>query len=106
MPDDPTVAAPRPSPAARLLVLPLRFYQRFVGPLIPPSCRFTPSCSEYAIQALRTHGALYGAWLTVRRLLRCAPWHPGGWDPVPPRRPGRRSPAQTPRATETLAEEN
>lgn len=73
-------------PAARVLVVPIRFYQRFIGPLIPPSCRFTPSCSEYAVQALRTHGALRGLWLAVRRLLRCAPWHPGGWDPVPPRR--------------------
>jgi uncharacterized protein len=72
--------------AARILVVPIRFYQRFIGPIIPPSCRFTPSCSEYAAQALRTHGALRGLWLAVRRLLRCAPWHPGGWDPVPPRR--------------------
>jgi putative membrane protein insertion efficiency factor len=63
----------------------MRFYQRFVGPFIPPSCRFTPSCSQYAIEALRLHGALRGTWLTVRRLLRCAPWHPGGWDPVPER---------------------
>ena len=71
-----------------LLVTSLRFYQRFVSPAIPPSCRFTPSCSSYAIEALRLHGPLRGSWLTVRRLLRCAPWHPGGWDPVPP--PGAR----------------
>lgn len=77
-----------PTVAARILVAPIRFYQRFIGPLIPPSCRFAPSCSEYAVQALRGHGAVRGVWLTVRRLLRCAPWHPGGWDPVPPpRRP-------------------
>jgi putative membrane protein insertion efficiency factor len=68
-----------------LLVTSLRFYQRFVAPAIPPSCRFTPSCSSYAIEALQLHGPLRGSWLTVRRLLRCAPWHPGGYDPVPAR---------------------
>jgi uncharacterized protein len=96
----PPVSADQPTLAARVMVVPLRFYQRFVGPLIPPSCRFTPSCSEYAIQALRTHGALRGTLLAVRRLLRCAPWHPGGWDPVPPRRPARA------RTADTSAEEN
>lgn len=70
--------------AVWLLVAPLRVYRRFVSPVIPPSCRFTPSCSAYAIDALRLHGPLRGSWLTVRRLLRCAPWHPGGYDPVPP----------------------
>ena len=93
-------AAARQDIAVRALVGVLRGYQRFVSPLIPPSCRFTPSCSEYAVQALRTHGVLYGAWLTVRRLLRCAPWHPGGWDPVPPARPTQHRTADTP------AEEN
>lgn len=73
-----------PSVAARVLVAPIRFYQRFISPVIPPSCRFTPSCSEYAVQALQIHGAWRGTWLALRRLLRCAPWHPGGWDPVPP----------------------
>jgi uncharacterized protein len=96
----------QPSVAARVLVTPIRFYQRFIGPLIPPSCRFTPSCSEYAVQALRAHGAVRGVWLTVRRLLRCAPWHPGGWDPVPPprRQPaaGRTTDADT---TDATAEE-
>ncbi|HEY3262080.1 MAG TPA: membrane protein insertion efficiency factor YidD [Pseudonocardiaceae bacterium] len=70
--------------AVWLLVAVLRGYQRFVSPLIPPSCRFQPSCSAYAIEALQVHGPLRGSWLTVRRLLRCAPWHPGGYDPVPP----------------------
>lgn len=69
--------------AVRLAVAPLRVYQRFVSPLLPPSCRFYPSCSAYAIEALQRHGPLRGGWLTVRRLLRCAPWHPGGYDPVP-----------------------
>jgi putative membrane protein insertion efficiency factor len=69
--------------AVWLMVAPLRVYQRFVSPFLPPSCRFHPSCSAYAIEALQRHGPLLGTWLTVRRLLRCAPWHPGGYDPVP-----------------------
>jgi uncharacterized protein len=77
----------------------LRVYQRFISPIIPPSCRFYPSCSAYAIEALQAHGLLRGSWLTVRRLLRCAPWHPGGYDPVPP---SGRSGAHT-TAEETLS---
>ncbi|MGH3937605.1 MAG: membrane protein insertion efficiency factor YidD [Pseudonocardiaceae bacterium] len=74
--------------AVRLLVAPLRFYRRWISPALPPTCRFYPSCSAYAIEALTVHGVLRGSWLTVRRLLRCAPWHPGGVDPVPqPRTP-------------------
>jgi putative membrane protein insertion efficiency factor len=71
----------------RALVGPLRFYQRWISPALPPSCRFYPTCSAYAIEALQVHGPLRGAWLALRRLLRCHPWHPGGIDPVPPRRP-------------------
>jgi len=70
----------------RPLVWLLRGYQRFVSPALPPTCRFYPTCSAYAIEALQVHGVLGGCWLTLRRLLRCAPWHPGGVDPVPPRR--------------------
>ncbi|HEV7831631.1 MAG TPA: membrane protein insertion efficiency factor YidD [Pseudonocardiaceae bacterium] len=73
-------------PAARILVAVLRFYRRWISPALPPTCRFSPSCSAYAIEALTVHGALRGSWLTVRRLLRCQPWHPGGVDPVPPTR--------------------
>lgn len=76
----------RPGPAARLLILPVRIYQRVISPVLPPTCRFYPSCSAYAVEALTVHGALRGAWLAIRRLLRCGPWHPGGLDPVPPRR--------------------
>ena len=65
------------------LILLVRVYQRLVSPLLPPSCRFHPSCSAYAAGALERHGALRGGWLVVRRLLRCHPWHPGGYDPVP-----------------------
>ena len=75
----------RPSLPAKLLMVLVRVYQLFVSPLLPPACRFEPSCSRYAMQALREHGALRGAWLAVRRLLRCHPFHPGGYDPVPHR---------------------
>lgn len=68
---------------ARLLILLVRAYQRLLSPLLPPSCRFYPSCSAYAVEALRRHGALRGSWLTLRRLGRCHPFHPGGLDPVP-----------------------
>lgn len=61
----------------------VRAYQWFVRPVLPSSCRFFPSCSEYADEALRRHGALRGGLLTARRLCRCGPWHPGGCDPVP-----------------------
>lgn len=73
---------------ALLLVLPIRGYQLAVSPLLGPRCRFYPSCSAYAVEALTTHGPLRGSWLAVRRLLRCHPWNPGGLDPVPPKRPG------------------
>jgi len=68
---------------ARLLVMLVRFYQRFIGPGLPKACRFYPSCSSYAVEALTRHGAARGSWLTVRRLGRCHPFHPGGVDPVP-----------------------
>jgi len=61
----------------------IRFYQRAISPAFPPSCRFTPSCSEYAYQAIEKYGLGRGAWLGVHRLLRCHPLHPGGYDPVP-----------------------
>ena len=74
------------SPVVRVLLLPVRFYRKFISPALPPTCRFYPSCSAYAVEALTVHGALRGSWLTLRRLGRCGPWHPGGLDPVPPRR--------------------
>ncbi len=61
----------------------VRAYRYFVSPVLGPSCRFYPSCSEYAEEALARHGTLRGGWLTARRLCRCGPWHPGGCDPVP-----------------------
>jgi putative membrane protein insertion efficiency factor len=74
----------RPTPMARVLLFLVTGYRRFLSPLIGPTCRFTPTCSTYAMKALRTHGALRGSWLTLRRLARCHPFHPGGYDPVPP----------------------
>ncbi|MEU4741339.1 membrane protein insertion efficiency factor YidD [Actinosynnema sp. NPDC023658] len=74
------------SPVVRALLLPVRFYRKFISPALPPTCRFHPSCSAYAVEALTVHGALRGSWLTLRRLGRCGPWHPGGLDPVPPKR--------------------
>ncbi|MFE8603953.1 membrane protein insertion efficiency factor YidD [Archangium violaceum] len=71
------------SPLAWLLALPIRFYRRFLSPLLPPACRFHPSCSSYALQALHKHGGLRGSRLILWRLLRCQPFHPGGFDPVP-----------------------
>jgi putative membrane protein insertion efficiency factor len=71
------------STAARLLLAVFTGYRRYLSPALPPSCRFTPSCSAYAVEAVQRHGALRGGWLTARRLVRCAPWHRGGHDPVP-----------------------
>lgn len=70
-------------PVKRLLVLGVRGYQRGISPLLPPSCRFYPSCSAYAVEALEKHGAAKGSWLAAKRLCRCHPFNPGGYDPVP-----------------------
>ena len=67
----------------RLLATLIRGYQRFVSPALPASCRFHPSCSQYALEAVTRYGALKGGWLAARRLARCHPFHPGGFDPVP-----------------------
>ncbi len=61
----------------------LRFYKRWISPLLPPMCRFEPTCSVYTMQAVEKYGFLRGVWLGARRLLRCHPFNPGGWDPVP-----------------------
>ncbi|MFC5714311.1 membrane protein insertion efficiency factor YidD [Thalassorhabdus alkalitolerans] len=66
-----------------ILIKILRFYQRFISPLTPPTCRFHPTCSQYSLEAVRTYGACKGSWLTIKRLLKCHPFHSGGFDPVP-----------------------
>jgi hypothetical protein len=67
----------------RAVLAVLRFYKRWVSPALPPSCRFTPTCSEYSYQAVEKYGVLRGGWMGIRRLARCHPWHPGGYDPIP-----------------------
>ena len=66
-----------------VLILPIRFYRKFISPLTPPTCRFTPTCSQYAIEAIRNHGPFKGLALAVWRILRCNPWGGSGYDPVP-----------------------
>lgn len=67
----------------RLLLVLIKAYRYGISPLLGPSCRFFPSCSEYAAQAVEKYGAGHGAWLALKRIARCHPWHPGGYDPVP-----------------------
>ena len=66
-----------------VLIQPIRFYQKYISPLKPPTCRFTPTCSQYAIEAIRKHGPFKGLVLAVWRILRCNPWGGSGYDPVP-----------------------
>lgn len=66
-----------------LLLLPIRFYRGYISPLKPPCCRFVPTCSQYAMEALQKHGPLKGLYLSIRRILRCHPWGGSGYDPVP-----------------------
>jgi putative membrane protein insertion efficiency factor len=75
------------TPLASLLALPVRLYRATLSPLVGMNCRFHPTCSAYALEALETHGALRGGWLALRRILRCHPFGGHGVDPVPPRRP-------------------
>lgn len=66
----------------RLILYAIRGYRRFISPLLPPSCRFHPTCSQYAQQAFEKYGPIKGSWLTLRRLVKCHPYHPGGFDPL------------------------
>lgn len=67
---------------SRLLILCIRFYQIFISPLKPPTCRFYPTCSAYAIEAIQKKGPVKGTWLAIKRIAKCHPFHPGGYDPV------------------------
>lgn len=98
---------------ALLLVIPIRFYQKFITPYTPPSCRFTPTCSEYARQALLRHGPVKGLLLAMWRICRCNPWGGSGYDPVPDtftfrRGAGRPSGTQdsSPRKTDSTSNNN
>ena len=66
-----------------ILISLIRFYQRFISPLTPPACRFTPTCSQYTLEAIQKYGALKGTWLGITRICRCHPWGGSGYDPVP-----------------------
>lgn len=68
---------------SRLLILCIRFYQIFISPLKPPTCRFYPTCSAYAIEAIQKKGPVKGTWLAIKRIAKCHPFDPGGYDPVP-----------------------
>lgn len=70
----------------KLFIFPIRFYQVFLSPLSPGCCRFYPTCSAYAIEAIQVHGVVRGLFLAARRILRCNPFHKGGYDPVPPKK--------------------
>ncbi|MGB3351988.1 MAG: membrane protein insertion efficiency factor YidD [Mycobacterium sp.] len=77
------------SVGARGLIAVIQFYRNAVSPLRLPTCRFTPTCSQYAVDALTEFGLIRGGWLALVRLLKCGPWHNGGWDPIPDREADR-----------------
>ena len=74
-----------PGWAVRMLITAIETYRHMISPLRLPSCRFMPTCSQYAVDALAEYGLFRGGWLTLRRLGKCGPWHSGGWDPIPDR---------------------
>lgn len=67
----------------RLLIAPIKVYQRVISPLLPAACIYTPTCSQYAVEAIERYGVGKGSWLAIRRIIRCSPFHGGGYDPVP-----------------------
>ncbi|WP_110114209.1 membrane protein insertion efficiency factor YidD [Bacillus sp. CGMCC 1.16541] len=75
---------------AKFFLAVIRFYQKAISPLKPPTCRFYPTCSHYGLQAIKRFGAIKGGWLTIKRILKCHPFHPGGIDEVPEKKPSHR----------------
>ncbi len=75
----------------KILLAFIRFYQVVISPLKPPTCRFYPTCSHYGLEAIKRFGPLKGGWLTIKRILKCHPFHPGGMDPVPEKKPDKSS---------------
>lgn len=69
-----------------IMLVPVKFYQMCISPMLPPACRYTPTCSQYAVEALTVHGPIRGSWLAIKRILRCHPWGGSGYDPVPPKK--------------------
>jgi putative membrane protein insertion efficiency factor len=80
--------------AARAVVYVIQLYRHMISPLRYPSCRFTPTCSQYAVEALTEFGLMRGGWLSLVRLAKCGPWHRGGWDPIPERPDAASAPPQ------------
>lgn len=70
----------------QMVIAPIRFYQKFISPATPPTCRFQPTCSHYALESVQTHGVVKGLLLGIVRILKCHPFHRGGFDPVPPKK--------------------
>ncbi|MFD2827346.1 MULTISPECIES: membrane protein insertion efficiency factor YidD [Leeuwenhoekiella] len=70
--------------AKKILIFPIRIYQKFISPLLPPACRYEPTCSHYSVQAIEKHGPIKGTWLSIKRIASCNPWGGSGYDPVPP----------------------
>ncbi len=75
------------SPLQKLLISVIRLYQIAISPMLGPRCRFTPTCSQYAIEAVKSHGVIKGSWIAGKRVLKCHPLNDGGYDPVPPKQP-------------------
>ncbi|MDP5045302.1 MAG: membrane protein insertion efficiency factor YidD [Leeuwenhoekiella sp.] len=71
--------------AKNILIFPIRLYQKFVSPILPPACRYEPTCSHYSVEAIQTHGVFKGMWLAIKRIASCNPWGGSGYDPVPKR---------------------
>ncbi|WP_456277897.1 membrane protein insertion efficiency factor YidD [Bacillus sp. AK128] len=69
----------------KLFIIIIRVYQKFISPITPPTCRFYPTCSHYGLESIKRFGAIKGGWLTIKRIAKCHPFHPGGNDPVPPK---------------------